>query len=123
MALVPAPGRRWADTVAAMVDAVDVVMVRPRAGASPSMLRRLAARARERGAVLIPLSPWPEAELRLELVRSIWQGLEQGYGRLQARQALGSVAGRGAAAGGRRGWLWLPDDQGQVRPASRQTRS
>jgi hypothetical protein len=116
--LVPSPGDRWADSVAALADAVDVVMLRPPVGVSPRVLRRLAARARERGAVLLPLSPWPEADVRLELVRSVWLGLEQGHGRLQARQALVSVAGRGAAVGGRRGWLWLPDDQGQVRPVN-----
>jgi hypothetical protein len=114
--LVPYPGRHWADVVAIMVDAVDVVMVRPPAGASPTTLRRLAVRARERGAVLLPLGDWAQVDFRLELVRSVWLGLEQGYGRLQARQALISVTGRGAAANGQRAWLWLPDEQGRVRP-------
>jgi len=99
-----------------MIDAVDVVMVRPPAGTSQAILRRLAARARERGAVLLPLGNWPEADLRVELVRSRWRGLEQGHGRLQVRRALVKVTGRGAAAGGRRVWLWLPDDQGHIRP-------
>jgi hypothetical protein len=117
LALVPAPGRRWADAIATMLDAVDVVMLRPPARTSPTVLRRLAARARERGAVLVPLSPWPEADVRLELARSVWLGLERGHGRLQARQALVRASGRGAAGGGRRAWLWLPDDQNRVRPA------
>jgi hypothetical protein len=116
LALVPYPGRHWAEVVAILIGAVDVVMVRPPASASPATLRRLAVRARERGAVLLPLGDWPQADFRLQLVRSIWFGLEQGYGRLQARQALVSVTGRGAAANGRHAWLWLPDDQGQVRP-------
>jgi hypothetical protein len=115
-ALVPDPGRAWAQVVATLVEAVDVVLARPPAGASPAILRRLAARARERGMVLVPLGNWPEADLHLELVRSIWLGLEQGHGRLQARQALVKVTGRGAAAAGRRAWLWLPDDQGHIRP-------
>jgi len=121
LALVPSPGRRWADTVATMLDAVDVVMVRPPANAAPATLRRLAARARERAAVLLPLGGWPEADLRLELVRSVWFGLEQGYGRLQARQALVSVTGRGAVADPRRAWLWLPDDHGNVRAVHHRT--
>ena len=50
LALVPSPGRRWADTIAAMLGGVDVVMVRPPAGASPVVLRQLAARARRRTA-------------------------------------------------------------------------
>jgi hypothetical protein len=115
LALVPYPGRHWADVVAILIGAVDVVMVRPRAGASPATMRRLAVRARERGTVLVPLGDWTEVDLRLQLVRSVWLGLEQGHGRLQARQALVSVTGRGAAANGHRAWLWLPDDQGHVR--------
>ncbi len=116
LALIPSPGRHWADATAALIDAVDVVMVRPPAEASAAVLRRLAVRARERGAVLVPLGNWPEADLRAELVRSRWQALEQGHGRLQARQALVKVIGRGAAASVRRAWVWLPDDQGRVRP-------
>jgi hypothetical protein len=116
LALVPFPGRRWDDVVATMLDGAEVVMVRRPADASSTALRRLAARTRERGAVLVPLSKWPEADLRLELVRSVWLGLEQGHGRLEARQALVDLTGRGAAAGVRRAWLWLPDDQGQIRP-------
>jgi hypothetical protein len=96
-------------TVSGPRPTADVVMVRPPAGASPSMLRRLTAR--ERGAVLVPLSPWPEADLRLELVRSAWLGLERGHGRLQARRALVRASGRDAAVSGRRAWLRLPDEQ------------
>jgi hypothetical protein len=116
LALIPYPGRHWADVVAILIGAVDVVMVRLPTKASPAILRRLAVRARERGAVLVPLGNWPEADLRLELVRSVWLGLEQGHGRLEARQALVDLAGRAAAAGVRRAWLWLPDGQGHVRP-------
>jgi hypothetical protein len=57
---------------------IDVVMVRSPVKASPARLRLLAVRARERGAVLVPLGDWPEADLRLELVRSVWHGLEEG---------------------------------------------
>src|SRR5919197_2886985 len=116
LALVPFPGHRWDDVVATMLDGAEIVMVRRPANAPPATLRRLAARARERQAILVPLGRWPEADLRLELVRSVWLGLEQGHGRLEARQALVDLAGRGAAAGVRRAWLWLPDTQGQVRP-------
>jgi len=49
LALIPSPGRRWADVTAVMIEAVDVVMVRPPAGAPAATLRRLAARGRERG--------------------------------------------------------------------------
>jgi hypothetical protein len=66
--------------------------------------------------VLAPLGSWPEADLRLQLVRSVWLSLEQGHGRLQGQQALVGLTGRGAATSGRQEWLWLPDDQGQLRP-------
>jgi hypothetical protein len=56
LALIPAPGARaWPTVVAALLDAVDVVLVRSPPGLSPGQARRLAARARERGAVLVPL--------------------------------------------------------------------
>jgi hypothetical protein len=71
LALIPSPGRHWADVVAILLDAIDVVMVRPAAKASSGLLRWLTVRAREHGAVLLPLGNWPEAELRLELVRSV----------------------------------------------------
>jgi hypothetical protein len=121
LALVSFPGRRWADTVATLLDAVDVVIVQPLAEAAPATRRRLAARAHECAAVLLPLGSWPEADLRLEIVRSFWFGLEQGHGRLQARQALVRVTGRGAAADTRPAWLWLPDDQGNVRAVQSRT--
>ena len=59
LALVPAPGARaWTTVVAALLDAVDVVLVRPPPRLPAPQARRLAARARERGAVLVPLGPW-----------------------------------------------------------------
>src|SRR5918995_170498 len=66
LALVPTPGvRAWPAVVAAFLDAVDVVLVRAPARLPAAQARRLAARARERGAVLIPLGAWPEpADLR-----------------------------------------------------------
>jgi hypothetical protein len=82
--LIPAAGRRRADVVAVMLDAVDVVILRPSGEVPPATVQRLAARARRSGAVLIPLGDWPEADLRLALMRSVWLGLEQGHGRLQA---------------------------------------
>src|SRR5215207_8144567 len=61
LALVPAPGARaWPTVVAALLDAVDVVLVRSPPGLPSAQARRLIARARERGVVLAPLGPWPE---------------------------------------------------------------
>jgi hypothetical protein len=120
LTLVPAPGARaWPIVVAALLDAVDVVLVRPPAGLPAGQARRLAARARERGAVLVPLGSWSEpADLRLAVVSSDWQGLGQGHGRLLARRVEVVASGRGAATRERRLPLWLPGPDGTIAPAT-----
>jgi hypothetical protein len=106
LALVPAPGARaWPAVVAALLDAVDVVLVRSPAGLPAGHARRLAARARERGAVLVPLGGWSAAP-------DLWLG--QGHGRLEARRVEVVAGGRGAAARERRAALWLPAPDGTV---------
>jgi hypothetical protein len=119
LALVPAPGATaWPTVVAAFLDAVDVVLVRPPARLPAAQARRLAARARERGAVLVPLGAWSEpADLRLAVTASSWLGLGQGHGSLRARQVEVLVAGRGAASRERRILLWLPSPSGAIAPA------
>ena len=116
LALVPTPGpRAWPTVVAALLDAIDVVLVRSPPGLPPAQARRLAARARERGAVLIPLGPWPEpADLRLVVTASAWHGLGQGHGTLRVRQVEVAVTGRGPASRERRALLWLPSPDGTI---------
>ena len=121
--IVPEPPREsWATVVAALVDAVDVVMVRG-ARVAPGEARRLVARAREREAVLVALpergrADWPGADVRLTVERSSWAGpCELGAGRLVARQADVVAGGRGAAARPRRATLWLPGPDGTVTQA------
>jgi hypothetical protein len=120
LTLVPAPGpRSWATVVAALLDAVDVVLVRSPAGLPAGQARRLAARARERGAVLVPLGAWSApADLRLAVVASDWHGLGQGHGSLQARRVEVVATGRGAATRERRLPLWLPAPDGTIAPAT-----
>jgi hypothetical protein len=120
LALVPAPGARvWPTVVAALLDAIDVVLVRSPAGLPAAQARRLAARARERGAVLVPLGAWPEpADLRLAVTSSTWQGLGQGHGSLRARRVEVVATGRGAATRERRVLLWLPSPDGTITPAA-----
>jgi hypothetical protein len=129
LTLVPAPTRRnWAAVVAALLDAIDVVLVRPPAGVRAADTRRLAARARERGSVLVPLGDgWTDpVDLHLAVTASRWRGLGQGHGRLEARWVEVAAAGRGAAARERHVHLWLPahtpswatsHPPGYVRPA------
>ena len=116
LTLVPEPGARaWPAVVAALLDAMDVVLVRSPAGLPAGQARRLAARARERGAVLVPLGAWSEVpDLRLAVTASTWRGLGRGHGRLEARRVEVAVGGRGAAARERRAGLWLPGPDGTV---------
>jgi hypothetical protein len=120
LALVPAPGARvWPTVVAALLDAVDVVLVRSPPGLPDAQARRLIARARERGAVLVPLGPWPQpADLRLAVTASTWHGIGQGHGHLHSRLAEVVATGRGAATRERRTLLWLPSPDGTVTPAA-----
>ncbi|MDQ2754472.1 MAG: hypothetical protein M3R71_02860, partial [Actinomycetota bacterium] len=53
LALIPDPGAQWPVVVAALVDSLDVVLLRLPARTAPGDARRLTARARERGAVLV----------------------------------------------------------------------
>ena len=123
--LVPCPGRSsgpggWAWVVAALLDAVDVVVagsggVRVKAADA----RRLTARVRERGSVLVVCGAgWPEpAEVQLRVVSAAWEGVGRGHGRLRGRRVEVVAGGRGAAARERRLSLWLPHPDGGVRSA------
>lgn len=119
--LVASPGRGagaggWAWVVAALVDAFDVVLARPPAHVKGADARRLAARARERGAVLVVAGAWPEpAEVQLTVGSVAWEGLGQGHGRLRGRRVEVVAGGRGAAARERRVSLWLPHCEGGIR--------
>jgi hypothetical protein len=104
--------------VATLLDAFDVVLARPpsSSGVGPADARRLTARARERGAVLVVSGAWPEgAEVQLRVVAAGWEGVGQGHGRLRGRRVEVVAGGRGAAARERRASLWLPHPEGGVR--------
>jgi hypothetical protein len=120
--LVASPARgsgngSWGWVVAALVDAFDVVLARPPGSVKGADARRLTARVRERGAVLvISGGGWPEAaEVQLTVASSTWEGVGQGHGRLRGRRVEVVAGGRGAAARERRVGLWLPHPEGGVR--------
>ncbi len=109
LALVPHPGPEWPSVVAALLDGCDVVAVAtPPGPVAASVAGRLAARARQRGSVLVPYGPWSGADLTLEPVAGSWYGLGQGRGRLARRELVITSHGRGAAARARRVTLALP---------------
>jgi recA bacterial DNA recombination protein len=116
LAMVPDPGDQWATVAAALVDAVDIVLVQVPRRFRAADGRRLAARARERGTILVPVGQgWVEgADVRLSVAAAAWHGLGDGYGHLQARSVEVEATGRGAVNRGRRVQLWLPGPAGTV---------
>lgn len=119
LVLVPEPGREWLSVVAALADALTVVVVRPPGAVTSAEASRLSARLRARGAVLVACTEsagryWPGSEARLTVDQHDWSGLGDGFGRLVARQAGVTVLGRGAAGRARRHQLWLPGEDGAV---------
>lgn len=125
LALIPEPGPDWATIAAALIDGFDVVALAAPAHVRAADARRLAARARERGAVLLPVTDnWPGADVRVRAGPSRWIGLGDGYGHLRARYISVAVEGRGAAARPRHGRLWLPglDEHVGAAPARAPTR-
>ena len=134
-ARVPRPGERWPEVVAALLDGFDIVVVHPwvddgmstgtsiglprrgdRAIRAQHAIRRLTARARERGAVLVATSPWEGASLGLTVTAQRWHGLGAGHGHLTAREVEVTAVGRGSAVRPRRARLWLPGPDGRVAP-------
>lgn len=114
------PPEQWGTVVATLLDAFDVVLARAPAGARvrPGDGRRLTARARERGSVLVRLgssSAWPEAaDLALTVTATAWHGLGQGHGHLRARRATVESGGRRAHDRPRQVDLWLPGPGGHL---------
>ncbi|MFP5019895.1 hypothetical protein [Pseudonocardia phyllosphaerae] len=117
LALVPDPGADLVPVAAALLDGLDLVVVAgaERAGLRDGDRQRLAARARQRGAVLLALGGWPGADLRLECSRVRWEGLSSsGAGRLRSRRVEVRAHGRGTGPAGRVAELLLPGPGGVV---------
>jgi hypothetical protein len=151
LALVALPAHdptAWAPALAAVVGAVDVVVLDGRVALRAGEVRRLTARARERGTVVVPVVPGDLAvpppaprdrsarparegrgradvpvgpwttDLTLTAEASAWEGLGGGHGHLRRRRVAVAAEGRGRAARPRRTELWLPAPGGGVAPAS-----
>ncbi|MEX1218406.1 MAG: hypothetical protein WEA11_07810 [Acidimicrobiales bacterium] len=99
----PGHSGRQADVVAALIGAVDVVVLDARLPMRATETRRLASRLRERGSILLSLSPEMErpsswsADLSLTVAEGRWAGPECGHGHLQLRRVQIEVGGRGRA--------------------------
>lgn len=85
LALVPRPGDEWPDAVAALVDGLDIVVVATPADVPVGIVKSMTARARRRGCVLVPTTPWPGCDVTC--------GCSSGAGSASAAAEAGS-AGR-----------------------------
>jgi hypothetical protein len=130
--VVPDPGEAWLEVVAALVDVLSVVVVKPPSAPgelSAKDASRLAARLRKRGAILIALGDWPRCDVRLGLTEVEWYGIghgagrppggpqggpQGGHGHLRARQA--TVEATRGTAPARRQRVWLPAVDLECRP-------
>jgi hypothetical protein len=109
VAIVVAPPPDLAATVvAALVDSIDMVVLGPGIVSRAADARRLTARARERGAVLLVHGRWPEAaDVRLSIVGRTYGGLGDGHGHLSAWSVEVEADGRGASGRRRRAVIAL----------------
>ncbi len=129
--VVRPPAAAWATVVAALVDAFDVVVCGPEHAPTAAEVRRLSARARERGAVLMAVGgavaaglgrsgsgrarrAWVGSDVRLAVGAAQWSGPGEGWGHLRSRRVSVTVQGRGGMARPRRSDLWLPGPDGTV---------
>lgn len=118
LALVPRPGGAWPEVTGILLDGMDLVLVCPPGRVRPGVARRLAARARQRRAVLVVEAgpgTWPEGpDVRLTVEGGGWDGVERGHGYLRGRHVEVASSGRRSAVRGTRHGLWLPDASGAV---------
>ena len=134
LVVAAAEPRAAAEAVAALVGSVDVVLLGRGIRLGAADQRRLAARLRERGSVLIRpgddgahgAGVWTTgtrssgrrvgdmhgADVRLRVVSSRWCGLGDGWGLLRSRHVSVRVTGRGAAGRPRTVDLLLPGPDG-----------
>jgi hypothetical protein len=109
--LVPDPGSRWPQTVAALLEGCDLVLLRPPARPAAQAVRRLAAHARRGGGALVVAGAWEGAHIRLWAAHPRWVGIGAGHGRLRGRRVQVLVSGRGGIPTRAR-WCWLPGPNG-----------
>lgn len=92
--LVPHPGDHWFSATAALADAVSVVVTVPGSRVGEAEAARLAARLRQRRAVLLVCGAWPRVDARLGVASSRWTGVGEGTGYLATRELTVAVESR-----------------------------
>ena len=102
--VIPEPGPDWCEVVAAVIEAVSVVILTPPSRPSPGEVARISARLRARTAALILLAEdgaesartWPRVAARITLHGSRWRGIGEGRGHLTGRELGIEVTTRSA---------------------------
>lgn len=117
LVLIPEPGPRWLAVTATVAEVLPVVAVRPAGRAPDGEISRLAARLRDRGAVLLVQGPWPQAEAVLELDAPEWTGVGRGHGYLSGRTVTITASSRRWPRA-RRARVLLPDATGAIAVAA-----
>ncbi|MGN8551206.1 UNVERIFIED_CONTAM: hypothetical protein OHV15_01300 [Microbacterium sp. SLM126] len=113
LVLIPEPGTRWLAITATIAEVLPVVAVRPSGRAPDAEISRLAARLRDRGAVLLVQGPWPQAEAVIEVDAPEWTGVGRGHGYLAGREVTVTTSSRRWPRP-RRSRLLLPDATGAI---------
>jgi hypothetical protein len=123
VALVPEPGPDLVAITSALLDGLELVVVAGTQRLRAGDRQRLAARARQRNAVLMPFGgTWPGADIDVDLINhpGQWQGLSgDGHGRLRARRTQVRVTSRGAPHRGRKATVLLPGPNGALSTTER----
>lgn len=116
----PSDQESWPTATAVVLDAFDIVVVRP-GRSNERDVRRVMARARDRGAVLVAVETvndsrewWAMADVRVRVTGRRWDGLGDGSGHLRRRLLMVEATGRGRLARARRLELWLPGVDGRA---------
>ena len=113
LVLIPDPGARWLAVTSTIAEVLPVVAVRPSGRAADGEIARLAARLRDRGAVLLVQGPWPQAEAVIEVGEPAWEGVGRGHGYLSGREVTLTSSSRRWPRS-RRARVMLPDAAGHV---------
>lgn len=94
--------------MSALIDGLDIIVVEVPSPVAEGTVRALAARARQKGAVLVPTTAWPGSDLVIEVTDRTWTGLGAGRGRLRRQELTLRAAGRGRSAQPRTATVTLP---------------
>lgn len=127
LVVAPPTPASWSAAVAALIGSVDVIMVAAGKRSGSADLRRITARLRERGSVMIRVgghgqpgssarSAGAGADVALRVVDCSWEGLGDGHGVLRRRRVGIEAGGRGASARPRSIEMLLPGPAGAAVP-------